>query len=147
MFIPMSYLIPSMRSLVSRISVSLSPDLLDKFGKIVSKIGLDRSKAIQIAMRDFISEYHWSKIEKCIMAGAITLLYDHETKGLGSELTDIQHDFNSIISSAMHVHIDEKNCLEIIAVKGDVKHIRDLSKVLMIKRGVKQVKLSLVASQ
>ncbi len=41
---------------------------------------------------------------------------------------DIQHHFHDIIISTMHVHLEYKRCLEIIAVAGafkDVKKLRD----------------------
>ena len=44
---------------VARISISLPPSLLEEFDRVISSIGFDRSKAIQQAMRDYISEYQW----------------------------------------------------------------------------------------
>lgn len=39
---------------------------------------------------------------------------------------DIQHHFHSIIISTMHVHLEYKSCLEIIAVKGDFEEVKKL---------------------
>lgn len=54
-------------------------------------------------------------------------------------MTDIQHEYIDLISSTTHVHLDERNCLEILAVKGEVKSIQSLAKRLMAERGVKQL--------
>jgi CopG family nickel-responsive transcriptional regulator len=58
---------------------------------------------------------------------------------------EIQHKFRDIISSTTHIHLEEDKCLEIIAVKGRSGEIRKLAQELMAKKGVKQVKISVVA--
>lgn len=72
------------------------------------------------------------------------MVYNHEVKGLEETLTDVQYRFETLISSAMHVHLDERNCLEIIAVRGEIKEIQALAQELMTKRGVKQLKQATV---
>jgi len=129
---------------VSRISVSLPPDLLDEFDKMIKQMGYDRSKAIQASIRNFLTENKWMHEEKGIVMGALTMIYDHEVKGLEESLTDAEHLYSDIITSSMHIHLDERNCLEIIAVKGKVESIRDLAQDLMRKRGVKQIRLAIV---
>ena len=39
-------------------------------------------------------------------------------------------------------HMNEKYCLEVIIVKGDVKYIRELTEKLMRLKGVEHVKLT-----
>jgi len=126
---------------VHRISVSIPPDLLEKFDLTMRRMGFrDRSKAIQAAMRSFITEFEFGQAEG-EGAGAIIILFDHTVRGLEDALTDIQHDHRDIISSTMHVHLDERNCLEIIAVKGKAELIKNLSQKISGVRGVKQIKL------
>jgi CopG family nickel-responsive transcriptional regulator len=127
---------------VSRISVSVSPDLLNDFDETIDRIGFTRSRAIQVAMRDFLTEYKWTVEQEGTLVGAITMIYDHEVRGLMETMTDVQHHHLGVISSTTHVHLDEHNCLEIIAFKGEVKFIRSLTEELMTTRGVKQLKLT-----
>ena len=129
---------------VSRISVSLPPNLLDEFDRIINQMGYDRSKAIQASIRNFLTENKWMHEEKGTIMGALAMIYDHEVKGLEESLTDTEHIYSNIISSSMHIHLDERNCLEIIAVKGKVESIRGLTQDLMSKRGVKQTRLAIV---
>lgn len=129
---------------VARISISIPPDLLNELNDVLKKIGYDRSKAIQIAIRNFLTEYRWAR-ESGEVAGALILLYDHKSRGIEESLTDIQHEYGDIIMSTMHVHLDEDNCLEIVAVKGNSKSIRELAERMMKERGVKQLKLAVVA--
>ena len=127
---------------VSRIGVSVPPDLLNDFDEAINRLGYTRSKAIQVAMRNFLTEHRWVVEGRGKVAGALTMIYDHEVRGLEEALTDIQHDHRDVISSTNHVHLDEWNCLEIVAVRGEVKAIQTLVKKLMRERGVKQLKLA-----
>ena len=115
---------------VTRFSVSVDPVLLEEFDETIGEIGYNRSTAIQVAMRDFLTGHKWSMEEEGVVAGAITMIYDHHVKGLGGTLTGIQHDFLDVISSTTHVHLDHDDCLEILAVKGNPKRIKELTRSL-----------------
>jgi len=131
---------------IIRVGVTFPPDLLRNFDEIVSKMGYEsRSKAVQDAVRMFVSEKKWLQEERGIQAGVLMMLYDHEVRGLESVLTDIQHHYINVICSTMHIHLGERDCLEAIAVKGDVAYIRKLSDELAAKRGVKTLKTMIVS--
>jgi len=130
---------------VSRISISVPPELLKKFNETITQMMLDRSKAIQVAMRNFLTEYGWTREERGTATGAIVMIYDHEVKGLEENLTNVQHAHQHIISSSMHVHLSERDCLSVIAVKREVGAIQDLAKELIAQRGVKQLKTAVVS--
>ena len=129
---------------VTRFSVSVDPVLLGEFDETTGETEYNRSTAIQVAMRDFLTEHKWSTEEEGFVAGAVTMIYDHHVKGLGNTLIGIQHDFLDVISSTTHVHLDHDNCLEILAVKGDIKRIKELTQSLRVTRGVKQLKYSML---
>ena len=46
----------------------------------------------------------------------------------------------------MHIHMSDKNCMEVIVVKGDANGIRDLTEQLMRLKGVEHVKLTTTVS-
>jgi len=131
---------------VLRFGVSVPPELLKEFDSTIARMDYDRSKAIQLAMRNFLTDYMWKYEEEGVAAGTMTIIYDHDVKGLEESLTDTQHHHRSIITSSMHVHLDERNCLLVIAVQGEVKEIQNIAKELMSKRGIKQLKLATVIS-
>jgi len=132
-----------MSSGVSRISVSIDPELLDEFDETINRIGYNRSTAVQLAMRDFLTEHKWKDLEGAL-AGVITMMYDHHTGGVMEMLTHLQHDYTDIINSSTHIHLDHDNCLEILAVKGDASKIKKLAEVLGVTRGVQQIRVSLM---
>jgi CopG family nickel-responsive transcriptional regulator len=83
--------------------------------------------------------------EAAEIIGAIVLLYYVDKPGLLSQIMNIQHKFEDVICSSMHVHLTEDKCLEIIAVKGDAQEIKRLTKALVTKKGVKQLKFMAMA--
>jgi CopG family nickel-responsive transcriptional regulator len=72
------------------------------------------------------------------------MVYDHDARGLETKLTEAQHHHSRLISSTLHIHISERDCLEAIAVKGKTSEIRKLSDELATKNGVKILKTIIV---
>jgi CopG family transcriptional regulator, nickel-responsive regulator len=132
-------------SKVVRIGVTIPPELLKDFDEITEKMGYaSRSKAIQDAVMLYVSERKWLKEQDAVQTGIILMVYDHDVKGLESELTETQHEHSSLITSTMHIHISERDCLEAIAVKGKASEIHHLSDELTTRRGVKILKTTIV---
>lgn len=131
---------------VQRISFSTPPGLLEQFDNSLRMLGYkDRSKALQIAMRNFVTEYAWKAKGERAGAGVILLTYEHDSHGLQEALTDIQHHYRAVVNSTTHIHLDESRCLEIISVRGKMERIQALAKNVMKRRGVMQLKLASVS--
>ncbi|MCD6467223.1 MAG: nickel-responsive transcriptional regulator NikR [Methanomicrobia archaeon] len=123
-----------------RFGVSIPPELLKEFDELINKKGYaNRSEAIRDIIRDYMIEQEWEKGEKVV--GTITILYDHDTRGVMEKLTDLQHENFEDVSSTIHVHLDENNCLEVIIAKGDAKRVKKLADRLIATKGVKHGKL------
>jgi len=102
-----------------------------------------RSKAIHDSVRTFVNEQKWLEDATGNKVGSITMVYNHEMRELESDLTDTQHQFESVISASMHVHISKDKCLETIAVKGPAEKIKFLVERLRTRRGVEEVRLNI----
>jgi CopG family nickel-responsive transcriptional regulator len=129
---------------VERVSVSVPPELLKEFDETIDKLGQDRSKAIQQSMRLFLSEHRWM-VGTGDCAGAVIVIYDHGVHEAEEEITDLQHEFRELVNSALHLHIDDSKCLEIIAIRGKCAGLGELIGRLSACRGVKQVKHTLLS--
>ena len=137
---------PKQMARVGRISFSTPLSLVKEFDESLSELGYDdRSKALQMAMRNFITEYAWKAEKGKLGAGAVLLTYEHEAHGVQEELTHAQHQYRDVISSTMHIHLDEFRCLEIISIKGKLERIQKMAKELMKTKGVSQFKLSTIS--
>ncbi len=126
---------------VSRVSFSLPPSLLKGFDEACRRAGFrDRSKALQMAMRSFITEHLAVPEHRGRVSGVILLAYDPEVRGLERLLVEAQHEERRIISSSVHNHLDAHSCLEAVMVHGDAARVAELSERLAKQRGVKYVK-------
>lgn len=131
---------------VTRFSVSLPHSLVDHFDASWKSMGYEnRSKAAHDAFRAFITEGKWTREEGEEIAGTVTLLYYLDKPGLLNHIVEAQHKFENVVLSSMHLHLTENKCMEIIAVKGKAADVKSLSQELMTKKGVKQLKLTVMA--
>ncbi|MDI9643553.1 MAG: nickel-responsive transcriptional regulator NikR [Archaeoglobaceae archaeon] len=127
---------------ITRIGVSLPKNLLDDFDRIIKNRGYSsRSEAIRDAIRGYIADYKWLESEKGDVIGVLVVVYDHNVKGVSDTIISLQHQFASIISSNMHIHLSEEQCLEIIVVKGNMEEIKKLVDRISATRGVLNHKL------
>jgi CopG family nickel-responsive transcriptional regulator len=127
--------------------MSLPKKLLKEFDEVLKDRGYNsRSKGIRDALQDYIVRYQWMKDMEGDRMGIIAVIYDHHYTGVMEDITDIQHQFMEYINSTMHIHMSEKNCLEVIIVQGDAKQIRNLTEQIMRLKGVEHVKLTTTGS-
>jgi CopG family nickel-responsive transcriptional regulator len=130
---------------LSRIGISLPKHLLDQFDQIINYRGYSsRSEGIRDAIRNYIQYYKWMADVKGERQGVITMIYDHDQRGLLVVLTDIQHEFKGIIQASLHSHVTESRCLEVILLRGDGTQLKSLAEHLMSQKGVESVKLTTI---
>jgi CopG family transcriptional regulator, nickel-responsive regulator len=132
---------------VTRISMSLPPDLLGAFDKASENSGYrDRSKALQAAMRSFISDFE-TGIRGGNVVGSIVMVYNHETHGTDEGITETSHHHRQSILSSLHAHIDAAHCLCALLVRGKVQDITRLEGELKHQKGIMQVKSSYLKTE
>lgn len=130
---------------LARIGVSLPENLLEKFDEIITKRGYSsRSEGIRDAIRGYIRYYAWMSEVEGERVGTISLVYDHNQRGLVNSLLDIEHEFSEIIRSSIHMHINHDMCMEVLMVRGDGEDVRAVTEKIMTLRGVKHVKLTTI---
>lgn len=133
-------------SKIVRVGVTFPPELLKELDETIEEMGYDsRSKAIQDAVSSFITEQRLLRKEKGRKAGVLVMVYDHDVKGLEDDLMESQHHHRDVINSVLHVHLSDRECLEAVAVKGDAEDIRKLAQELATRKGVKQVRSTIVS--
>jgi len=130
---------------LSRIGISLPKNLLDRFDEIINARGYSsRSEGIRDAIRTYITYYKWMADVKGEREGVITMVYDHDQRGLLTMITDIQHEFHEVIKASLHSHVTDNRCLEVILVHGDGSQLKSLAERLMSQKGVESVKLTTI---
>lgn len=128
---------------VSRVSVSLPESLLRQLDLMVDERGFQsRSQAIAEMISQRITAHH-RELGNEIMAGTITLLYDHSTPGLQKTLADIQHQHIDAVVSSLHVHLMESKTMEVILVQGPATRLQHIADKMTTNRGVSTGELHL----
>ena len=129
-----------------RFGVSIPDDLLDKFDVLIAEKGYtNRSEAIRDLIRDRLVEDEWSRSEHEVV-GTVTVVYNHEQSDLAQKLTEIQHRQHELVISALHVHLDQHNCLEVLIVRGRSEEVKKVGELLISTRGVKHGKLTMATT-
>ncbi len=127
---------------VVRFGVSLEKELLEALDAFAEENHFtNRSQAIRNLIKNNLANKKW----QCdnIVAGSITLVYDHHKNDLQKNLTKVQHRYFHEILSSQHFHLNHDNCLEIIAVKGKASVLTELADKLIAVKGIHHGKLTM----
>ncbi len=125
-----------------RFGVSMNKRLLVDFDRLISEKGYkNRSEAIRKLIREKLVQKEWESSKEEIVA-TITMVYSHEVRELTERLTEMQHKYYKQIISAMHIHLDEHNCLEILAIKGRAEEVKKIADRLLSTKGIKHGQLT-----
>jgi len=132
---------------ITRFGVSIEPDLLKKFDKIIKKKGYaNRSEAIRdIIRKNLITEKTEDPDTEAI--GTLTMIYDHHAGNLTNRLLDLQHDHHKEILTTTHIHVDHDTCLEVLVIKGKTGNIQKLADNIKSLKGIKHGELVITESK
>lgn len=134
------------RNNVSRISISLPEPLLRQFDDMVGERGFEsRSQAIAEMINERLAEYR-SQLGDEIVAGVITLVYDHSRPSLQKQLTDLQHRYLDEVISSLHVQLMRAHTMEVVLVQGPAVRLQQIADELVTCRGVITGRLQLSAA-
>lgn len=126
---------------LKRFGVSIPSELVDAFDRLIESKGYqNRSEAIRDLMRNALVESEWES-ETGEVVGAVTIVYDHETRELSRKMTQLQHHTADAVVCSTHVHLDEHNCMEVVVLRGCAAEVRAVADRLISMKGVKHGKL------
>ena len=129
-----------------RFGISLDEKLLANFDQLIEqKSYMNRSEAIRDLIRaSLIEERCGSQDQEAV--GTVTLVYNHHVRDLSEKLTEHQHAHHDQIVSALHVHLDAHNCLEVLVIRATVMVVKQIANELISVKGVKHGKLVLTTT-
>jgi CopG family nickel-responsive transcriptional regulator len=143
---PVEEPVSSRKRPVSRISISLPEDLLDDLDQMVQARGFSsRSHAVSTILHRSLVE-HRHETGDHVMAGTITLFYDHLANGLQDRLAELQRRHIAEVISSLHVHLMHNQTLEVILVQGPARKLQAIADTMITERGVLSGRLELAAA-
>ncbi|MBW7995943.1 MAG: nickel-responsive transcriptional regulator NikR [Candidatus Glassbacteria bacterium] len=133
-------------SRVTRFGVSIEQELAASFDRHIDREGYSsRSEAIRDLIRDHLATQQLAT-DRTPAVASMSLVYDHNRRELPDTLNQLQHEYQHLIVSSLHVHIDRDNCMEVVIFKGPNCWIKKAADRLMATRGVKHGKLTMTAT-
>ena len=127
---------------VTRIGVSLEPELLKAFDESISKKGyVSRSEALRDLVRDSLAENSW-KNDDTEMIGVIITVIDLRVTNVLDKVDSIYRGHASVFSHSSSVPVDNYSKIDIVVAAGKLHELRDLLSDLTSIKGVLRGKLA-----
>jgi CopG family nickel-responsive transcriptional regulator len=132
---------------VERFTVAIESDLLAQFDDLLTRQGLgNRSEAVRDLIRKRLIDEAVVK-DTTEAVATLTLLFDHEKRDLSARMTSTGHAHHARVLSTLHVHLDDRLCLEVMALRGKPSELRRLADGLIAMKGVKHGQLVLSSAR
>lgn len=126
------------------ISVSLTPELLERLDGFVEKSGFSsRSEALRLAVRDSLSQFSLQSRQRGQVMSTVTIISETESASSHLGILDLRNGFDNIIFGNMHLHVEEGLCIEIFLVKGDSEIVMNFVARSKTVKGVREVNYTL----
>jgi len=126
---------------LERVSLAIERRLLQRFDSLLRRRSLgNRSEAMRdLIRRCLVEEDTVADGEEAV--ASLTLVYDHGQRELSDRLVASGHHHQARVLSTMHVHLDERMCLEVMALRGSPAELRHFASHLIGLKGVKHGQL------
>jgi CopG family nickel-responsive transcriptional regulator len=134
---------------MQRVTIVLDDDLAEDIDRLARERGYqNRSEAIRDlargGLRQLVEENDAGSGD-CV--AALVYVYEHEARDLSHRLTKLFHDHHQLTVSAMHVHLDHGDCLEVSVLEGPVRDVRHLAEHVIAERGVRHGHIVMVPAE
>jgi CopG family nickel-responsive transcriptional regulator len=126
-----------------RFGVAMERPLLEHFDVIVADRGVTRSELLRDLVRAEIVKAQVARGAPAV--ATLTLVYDHHVRELTERLTEFQHQLGDRVRSTLHIHLDERRCLEVIVMQGRSDELKRVADKLLATRGVTHGGIEIIA--
>ena len=130
---------------VSRIGVSLEPELLIEFDKSISKKGyVSRSEAIRDLVRDSLSESDW-KNENIHVAGTLVVVIDIDATDVYEKIANVCRKRSDVFVHSSNYELGEGKAMQVLVTGGKLKDLKSFMSDISSVKGVLRSKLTMIA--
>jgi CopG family nickel-responsive transcriptional regulator len=127
-----------------RITISIDDELLATLERLGERRGYaNRSEALRDMVREAIGHERFEQEGSPCLA-TLTYVYEHEKRDLARRLTRTQHEQHDLSLATLHIHLDQRNCLEVAVLRGTVDAVRNFADVVTTQRGVRHGRLHIL---
>lgn len=127
---------------VVRFGVSFEKEVLDALDEYVQENQFsNRSQALRQLVNRHIVEKKWQCNNR--VAGAVTLVYDHNKRDIANHLAEIQLDYQDEILAVQRFTLNENHSMEVISLNGISSRLTELSDRLISEKGIQHGRLTM----
>ncbi|MGB9590160.1 MAG: nickel-responsive transcriptional regulator NikR [Candidatus Hydrothermia bacterium] len=127
-----------------RFSISMDEETARQLDELVMERGYaNRSEAVRDMVRKTLLEERWEKGGDVI--GVLITVFDHTKRLLQEKITEGYHRHHDAVITTLHLHIDERNCMEVSAITGDASAVKEVARSILARPGISFGKLVPVA--
>ena len=121
------------------ISISLNPEMVRELDRIQKELSFSgKSEVMRAGLRLLIDDNKQKGRLKGVVDGILLIVHDDRySEGISS----IRHEYQTIIKTHVHQHLESGKCLEIIVIKGESELVKKMNDKLQRNRHVGLVKL------
>ncbi len=120
------------------ISASIDEESSNILNKLEAQGFSGKSEVIRSGLR-LLWDDHQNKSRLKGIIDAV-LLVKHNEKN-SEAITKIRHQFQHLIQTNLHMHLENHKCLELFLLKGEAQHVQKLTKALETSKKADLVKL------
>lgn len=129
-----------------RTSVSLPANVFQDLDRLIKARGCsNRSAMLADLIRKESATFRQNHTND-IMAGTLTLVFDHSVAGLQQSLIQLKHKYVAEIISSTQVQLMDQHTLEVNLMQGQAQNLKKISDEISAHRGVKNSNLYLAYS-
>ncbi len=123
------------------ISISLNDKILKDIDKLERELGFSgRSEVIRAGVRLLISE----EKEKAKLSGEIEgVIVVVNQERYNEDISKLRHEYNDIVKTQIHNHLDSHKCLQIFVIKGIAEKVKKFLTSLETCKKVEYLKMFL----
>ena len=121
---------------MERVSMTIESELLEGFDRLLRKRGhTNRSEALRDLIRRALVEQKWEEGSGPVV-GTLTVVYDHTNRHVSRQIVAAGHEHEGLVSATLHIHLDKKHCLEVMALRGEPAAVRHFADSILGAKGV-----------
>lgn len=129
-----------------RTSASLPAKVLEDLDQLVVDRGFQNRSALLAEMiQKEVASYRQNYTNE-VMAGTLTLVYDHTIPGLQQKLNHLKHQYVAEIISSTQIQLMDQHTLEVNLMQGPAQDLKRIGDEMLSNRGVKTGNLYLTHS-
>jgi CopG family nickel-responsive transcriptional regulator len=127
----------------TQFNVCIDEILLKQFDRLIEqKRFINRAEATRSLIRDSL----YRTVRECVnnvdnvdreMVGTVTLLYNRHGRAVSEKLNRYKDAHNNSIITCQNIHLDDRNSLEVLVVRGEAQTVSRIADELIRIRGIR----------